>query len=187
MIKSIRLHDRLLDYTLRVSTRSRSLRLAVHGDGSLVVTVPPRCDERSVERYIVEKSEWVVKKMDFFKRLPGQVIKIDGQRGFAEYKENALALAENRLKHWNASYRFDINSVNIRNQKTRWGSCSRKGNLNFNVRIALLSPKLADYIVVHELCHLGEHNHSRSFWDLVGKAVPDHRELRRELRQIRIG
>ncbi|PIP23438.1 MAG: hypothetical protein COX90_01110 [Candidatus Nealsonbacteria bacterium CG_4_10_14_0_2_um_filter_38_17] len=70
----------------------------------------------------------------------------------------------------------------MKNQKTRWGSCFKKGNPNFNYKIALLSQRLADYIVVHELCHLGELNHSQKSWNLVAKAVPDYPEIRDELK-----
>jgi len=102
---------------------------------------------------------------------------------YLKYKENALALAENRIRYFNKIYQFWLNAINIKNQKTRWGSCSRKGNLNFNYKIALLPLQLADYIIVHELCHLGEFNHSRKFWDLVGKTIPDYGLLRNELRK----
>lgn len=78
------------------------------------------------------------------------------------------------------------NRVAIRDTKSRWGSCSKKGNLNFNYRIAFLPPRLADYIVVHELCHLQEFNHSQKFWDLVSLAVPDYKILRKELKECTI-
>ena len=68
--------------------------------------------------------------------------------------------------------------------KTRWGSCSKKGTLNFNYKIALLSPELRDYIIVHELCHLGEFNHSSKFWLLVEKTVPNYKTLRKQIKQI---
>lgn len=104
------------------------------------------------------------------------------RRDYAKYKEAARALAHARLAHFNQAYGFAIGRVAIRNQKTRWGSCSKRGNLNFSYRIALLPPVLADYVIVHELCHLGEFNHSPAFWALVARACPDHRALRRALR-----
>ena len=87
-----------------------------------------------------------------------------------------------RLTHWNQFYGFTFGRVTIKNHKSRWGSCSKKGNLNFNYKIALLPSELADYIIVHELCHLGEFNHSSRFWALVAKAIPNHRVLRARLR-----
>jgi hypothetical protein len=69
----------------------------------------------------------------------------------------------------------------------RWGSCSKKGNLNFNYKIALLPQRHSDYVIVHELCHLREFNHSKKFWDLVEQAVPNHRALRTELKRAGVG
>ena len=97
-------------------------------------------------------------------------------------KDSALNLAITRINHFNKIYNFLYNKITIRNQSSRWGSCSRKGNLSFNYRLALLPPELADYIIVHELCHLGEFNHSKKFWDLVEKAIPNWPKLRAELK-----
>jgi predicted metal-dependent hydrolase len=105
---------------------------------------------------------------------------------FYQYKSSALQLAENRLSHFNRYYGFSINRVTIKNQRSRWGSCSKKGNLNFNYRIALLPQPLADYVIVHELCHLGEFNHSKKFWQLVAKTIPDHDRIRKLVRAIRL-
>lgn len=109
--------------------------------------------------------------------------KAKSHQHFLSNKEVALALVTSRLAHFNTFYNFKYNKVTIRNQFSRWGSCSRKGNLNFNFRIALLPPELADYIIVHELCHLGEFNHSRKFWELVEKTVPGWREARGRLKK----
>src|SRR3989339_1317391 len=87
-------------------------------------------------------------------------------------KEYARAFVHNRLQVLNQHYRFDYKRVSIRNQKTRWGSCSKRGNLNFNYRIVSLPIHLADYVIVHELCHLEEFNHSQNFWNLVARAIP---------------
>lgn len=106
-----------------------------------------------------------------------------GGKRFDQYKEKARTLAEERIRHFNQAYDFKFNRISIKNHKSRWGSCSRKGNLNFNYKIALLPERLADYIIVHELCHLGELNHSRKFWDLVAKTIPDYSKARKELRK----
>ncbi len=101
-------------------------------------------------------------------------------------REQARTLAENRLSYFNKIYKFEINRIAIKNTTTRWGSCSSKGNLNFNYKIIYLKPHLADYIIVHELCHLGELNHSKRFWALVSKVVPDYAQKHKELRKIHI-
>lgn len=101
---------------------------------------------------------------------------------YLKYKNQALDLVKNKLEHFNKFYNFKYNKVTVRNQSTRWGSCSKSGNINFNYKLALLPESLLDYVVVHELCHLGEFNHSKNFWDLVARTVPDYKERRQELR-----
>ncbi len=103
---------------------------------------------------------------------------------FLLYKEPARALVTSRVEHFKAIYNFKIGKIAIRNQISRWGSCSSKGNLNFNYKIVLLPAHLADYIVVHELCHLKEFNHSQKFWDLVTVGDPEYKRHRAELRKI---
>lgn len=111
-------------------------------------------------------------------------VRTNSKGDFLTHKDMAYEIVRSRLEYFNQFYNFKYNKITIRNQISRWGSCSKKGNLNFNYRIALLKPELADYIVVHELCHLGEFNHSKNFWDLVEKTLPDWRKLRSELKSI---
>jgi predicted metal-dependent hydrolase len=99
-----------------------------------------------------------------------------------ENKDKALQIAKDRINHFNKYYNFQFKNITIKNQKTRWGSCSRKGNLNFNYKIALLPENISDYIIVHELCHLKEFNHSKRFWDLVAETIPDYLILRKKLK-----
>lgn len=98
-------------------------------------------------------------------------------------KEEARILVLRKLVELNEHYHFVYNRVSIRNQRSRWGSCSKKGNLNFNYRIVELSDELQDYIIVHELCHLGMFNHSKKFWELVAQKIPDHIGARKALRE----
>jgi len=104
----------------------------------------------------------------------------------ALHKDGAKELALSRLEYFNQFYNFKYNSVKIKSTKTRWGSCSSKGNLNFSYKIVLLPEHLADYLVVHELCHLGEFNHSENFWNLVSKTIPDFLQRREALRKIKL-
>ncbi|MEK7562499.1 MAG: M48 family metallopeptidase [Patescibacteria group bacterium] len=101
-------------------------------------------------------------------------------------RELARIFVENRISYFNKIYKFEINRVVIKNTSTRWGSCSKKRNLNFNYKIIFLRPELADYLIVHELCHLGELNHSRKFWGLVKKTIPDYKEINRKLKSTPI-
>jgi predicted metal-dependent hydrolase len=182
--KQIELHKRNVEYTLKLSKRSRSVRLSIYPDGNVVVTAPRFVGQGTIERLIFEKSKWILDKIDYFKSLGHTVFLRDTKADYIKYKEQAKMLAVRKVEELNAIYKFKYNRITIRNQKSRWGSCSKKGNLNFNYKIALLPEKLADYIVVHEICHLGEFNHSKKFWNLVAKAIPDYKEAREELRKI---
>lgn len=108
------------------------------------------------------------------------------RRDYLKYREVARGIVHERVKHWSTIYNLTIRKITIRNQRTRWGSCSKNGNLNFNYRIAHLPTHLVDYLIVHELCHLKEFNHSKAFWDLVGENIPDFRKLRSELRAVKL-
>ncbi len=120
------------------------------------------------------KVRWVTKRR--------RVSKAPSRAAYVKHKEVARTLVHERLEYFNHHYGFTYGRVAIRDQRSRWGSCSKKGNLNFNYRIALLPPHLADYIIVHELCHLHEFNHSQKFWALVAETIPAHRACRHELR-----
>lgn len=182
MTRQINLHNRVVNYTVRRSKRAKRLRLAVYCDGNFVVTLPKGISETQAERYIIQKSNWVLTKMDFFKNVSlKKTLKLTDD-DYLKHKDKALTLAQERVDHYNKIYGYKYNAINIRNQKTRWGSCSRKKNLNFNFKIAFLPENLRDYIIVHELCHLKEFNHSQKFWNLVAKAMPEYKELIHDLR-----
>ena len=176
------------EYEIRESRRARSARITVHPDGRVVVTKPNRIGLSAIERFVREKSEWIALTVEKAKRRRGGLPLLAlprPRKGSHAYKEaiaQARALVTNRLAHFNQFYGFSYGSISIRNQKTRWGSCSAKNNLSFNYRIAFLPPELADYIIVHELCHTNEHNHGATFWALVAKAIPNHVALRKEIR-----
>lgn len=113
-------------------------------------------------------------------------VSVSKREDYLAHKEQVRILVHARIAYFNQHYQFIFNRVAIRNQATRWGSCSSAGNLNFNYRLVYLSPELVDYVVVHELCHLYEFNHSPAFWALVAQTIPDWRIHRSELRQVRL-
>ncbi len=159
------------------------MRLAVYPGGRFVVSVPTRMNEMLIDRFLLEKSDWILLKVAAMQKVkPVEKMKLSKQE-LSRLKVVALEIAHRRCEYFNDYYQFTYKKISARNQKTRWGSCSRQGNLNFNVKIALLPPKLADYIIVHELCHLKEMNHGKKFWDLVAKTFPDHKSLRKELKR----
>lgn len=183
MKKSITLFNTRIEYTVRASPRARRLRLTVDCAEGVVITAPVFMRPGRAEEFIRQKAAWVIK---ILKVLREQTIRLPlSGSGLteAEARQQALSLATGRLSHWNQFYRFFYNRIFIKTYKRKWGSCSRQRNLNFNYRIIFLPPELADYIIVHELCHLGEMNHSRRFWNLVAKTMPDYLTRRRSLRR----
>lgn len=186
MKRQIELEPDVLEFDLRVSRRARHLRLSVSPDGAVAVTLPHRVPEFWVERFIRENAEWLQSKLRRIQSLPPPLALKGSVAEYKRHKEEARGLAEDRLEYFNQIYGFRYGRISIRNQGTRWGSCSRHKSLNFNYKVALLPPKVADYIFVHELCHVVEMNHSRKFWAQVERTIPDWKELRRELRRIRV-
>jgi predicted metal-dependent hydrolase len=100
-------------------------------------------------------------------------------------REAARAIVSERVAHFNTHYKLPVGKIAIRNQKSRWGSCSRKGNLNFNYKLVFVDPELRDYVIVHEICHIKEFNHGPGFWALVGETVPNYREVRKRLKAVK--
>ncbi|MEK9195565.1 MAG: SprT family zinc-dependent metalloprotease [Patescibacteria group bacterium] len=179
----IHVGEKKIIYTLRQSSRARHVRVTVHYNGNIVVTAPRRIDRSLVEQFIVSKSSWIREKLAHIQSLGYVTVRKIDRRDYTHYKISAKLIVENRLGYFNAVYGFSYGRVSIRNQTTRWGSCSGNGNLNFNYRIALLPPHLTDYIIVHELCHIAELNHSQQFWRLVAQTIPRYVEFRKELRR----
>lgn len=124
---------------------------------------------------------WIWKRVRVRRRIFVRSSKVEYQK----YKEQARAMVHRKIASFNALYNFNVNKIAIRNQRSRWGSCSKKGNLNFNYRLMLIPEVLVDYVIVHELCHLGEFNHSKNFWNLVAQTIPNHAQLRKQLHKIK--
>ncbi len=125
-----------------------------------------------------KKTRWIIKKITPRKTYTASRLH------FEEHRKMALMFAKERVLYWNQFYGYEYQKISVKNQKTRWGSCSKKGNLSFNYRIAFLPIALADYIIVHELCHLKAFNHSQNFWNLVNQTTPQYKQIRKELKQM---
>jgi predicted metal-dependent hydrolase len=118
-------------------------------------------------------------------RIVRRRITLKGRRAqYLAHREAARSLAHARVGEYAKLYDVTIKKVFIKNLKSRWGSCSSKGNLNFHYKISLLPPELANYVIAHEVCHLREFNHSPKFWALLAESTPNWRLLRRKLRLI---
>ncbi len=170
-------------YTHNVNTRLRSMRLAIHHDGRIIITTGKRVSDEVIQSFLKEKSLWIKDKVTYFKNNPKTSLTPKTNEEVFFYKKKALEIVKERLVHFNVYYNYVYGKVTIKDTKGRWGSCSSKGNLNFNYKIALLPPELADYVVVHELCHLKEMNHGEKFWTLVEKQIQHYKKLRTELKK----
>lgn len=149
------------------------------------MTSPLRGDEFRIHKFVADKAGWILRKVNFFKEESTRPTHILSRGDFAKHKKEALMLVHERLAHFNQFYGFSYRNVTVRNQKSRWGSCSKKGNLSFSYKILFLSPEERDYIIVHELCHLKEFNHSKKFWALVAETIPKYRQVRKSLHEHR--
>jgi len=182
-MKKIIVNNQEISYNFKKYKLAKRLKIIIKSDGAVVLSAPARMTERKARKFLLEKADWILERVEFFqKQNKGKKIKTT-KKDYLKQKEKARILILQKLEELNKLYKFKYNRVSIRNQKTRWGSCSREGNLNFNYRIIYLPEKLADYIIVHELCHLREMNHSSRFWNLVEKTVADYRMIRRELKK----
>jgi len=148
----------------------------------VTLTIPKWASVQQAEVFLRDQSIWIAKALA---QLPEELRSrdIDELRAhYEQHKEDARKLIRRWLPELNTEYDFQYNRIAIRHNRSRWGSCSANGNLNFDYRILFLPEHLQEYILVHELCHLGELNHSQRFWDLVAERIPDYIERRKELR-----
>jgi predicted metal-dependent hydrolase len=182
--KIISLGGSKISYTLKRHPRSKGVRMSVSGESALTVTAPRWVSAYFIERAMKGKEEWILKTLAHFSS--SRPNHDNGAALYEKYREEARALVSERLARFKRTYDVSWNRISIRNQKTRWGSCSKKKNLNFHYKLALVPPPLADYVIVHELCHLKEFNHSKKFWELVARTVPDYKARRKELHKFRL-
>ena len=141
--------------------------------------------DTEIQKFLNEKSDWIEKHIQM-QRLRMENAKHTKQLTEEEIQklaEKALEVIPKRVAYYAKQMGVTYGRITIRNQKTRWGSCSSKGNLNFNCMLMLLPPEIQDYVVVHELCHRKEMNHSSRFWAEVEKVLPDYRTRRKWLKE----
>lgn len=134
---------------------------------------------------IAENEHRVMCKMQMAKQRKIRLTAAESRRLEAlekRYRNAARAQFESRVAYYHPATGGRFTSITVRDQKTRWGSCSSQGTLSFNYRLIFAPPIVLDYVVVHELCHLTHMNHSKDFWDMVGTIMPDYKTHRRWLR-----
>lgn len=172
----------MVDYLYKKNKRSKRMRISYCQSSGLTVTVPWYANRWLAEGFLLKNSEWVARVIEKAKNNPFTNIFKD--KKYQDHKEQARVFIAERLAHYNNLLQLPYEKVFIKNQRKVWGSCSSKRNLNFNYKLLFLEKDLADYVVVHELCHLREMNHSKKFWNLVGSILPDYNKRRAELKKI---
>ncbi|HCC22003.1 TPA: hypothetical protein DEP86_01215 [Candidatus Uhrbacteria bacterium] len=172
-----------ITYSIRRSVRAKRLSVTVYADARVVATAPPTTSVRTIARFVEKYDDWIKQKLTKKKKSVNCIFLPGGRRDYLRHREAVRKMVHDTLQQLNSAYSFTYGRVSIKNLYGRWGSCSAQRNLNFNYKLIHLPPHLAEYIVAHELCHLGEMNHSVRFWKLVAKTIPNHRDCRRELRK----
>jgi len=178
--------DSLIDYTVRKSSRAKRIRITIRRNKEVILIVPRFTSIKRAEKFLNEKSDWILSKLSEKQEDKILLTAKNDKRDFLQNKLKAYSLIQKKVEKFNGFYGFKYNKICIRNQKTRWGSCSSRGNLNFNYKLIYLPEKLIDYVVVHELCHLGQMNHSKKFWELVALTVDDYMGIRTFLMLIKM-
>lgn len=182
-MKTIILKNQAVEYLHRHRRGARRLRLSVGWGGRVAITTPVRYSEGELEKFLNDHADWILDKLKFYKEKEVKSIFPKGKNDYVINKSAALKLVRSNLAKLNDVYKFNYNKVTIRNQSSRWGSCAKNGNLNFNYKLIYLPAELVEYVVAHELCHLKEMNHGKNFWNLVEKTIPDYIRIRKQLKK----
>ena len=168
----------MIGYRLIRSNR-RTISLQILPSGELMVRCPGRMKKADIDAFVKSKEAWIRKHMPDpavqpLQPLTEQELQSLGREAMKDLPARIGRLAE--------LVGVTYGKVTIRNQRTRWGSCSSKGNLNFNCLLMLCPEEVRDYVVIHELCHRKHMNHSASFWAEVERVMPDYRVHRKWLK-----
>ncbi len=166
-----------------IRSSRKTLSLQIKPDGSVLVRAPLRLPERDIRRFLREKSGWIEKHLASVREM-----KAAGERApltmeeIRALAERAVAEIPPRVQVFAARMGVSFGRITIRSQHSRWGSCSSEGNLNFNCLLMLAPPEILDYVIVHELSHRIQMNHSPAFWAEVAKVLPDYKSREKWLK-----
>ena len=150
----------------------KSLGLEVSREGTVRVRAPKRASDLAIQSWVEEKKMWIARD---YVRYPALEEK---------YRRQAREKLSQRTAYFARQMGVSYGRITVRAAKTRWGSCSSRGNLNFHWKLALMPPEVLDYVVVHELAHRREMNHSPAFWAEVARILPDYQERRAWLKKF---
>ena len=171
-----------------IRSARKTMTLEVRRDGNVIVRAPLRTGLPRIKRFVNQKQEWVLgcleRTKEYREEKPLSADLSEAKRNV--YIRKAKETITKRVIYFARLMGVSYRNITIKEQKTRWGSCSSNGNLNFNNRLLFVPKELVDYVVVHELAHRKEMNHSNAFWNVVEKYMPDYKERRKKLREYHI-
>lgn len=171
-----------IDYEWKRSRR-KTIAIQIKDDGRVIVRSPYFVKESEIECFLYEKQDWIRKQQKRVEEIREQRPRITEEMR-KQGIEKALVDIPKCVEYYSKIMGVTYGRITIREQKTRWGSCSSMGNLNFNWKLVLMPEEILDYVVVHELAHRKEMNHSERFWKIVEDVLPDYRERREKLKNI---
>lgn len=168
-------------YEIIYSNR-KTLAIQIGADGHVTVRAPKNCPQTAIDYFLQKKERWIQKHIhqtcEHF--IPTENKLSDEER--MRYIQIAREIITQKTAYYAALMHVTYGRISIREQKTRWGSCSGKGNLNFNWRLILAPENVLNYVVVHELAHRKEMNHSPAFYAVVQSILPDYKTAKKWLR-----
>ena len=172
-----------ISYQIIRSSR-KTMSLEIKADGSVVIRAPLRLSETKIQKFVEEKREWILKHLEKIQKRDAQKENVQKLSALERQhlQNKACVVIPRRVAYYAEKLGVSYGKITLRQQKTRWGSCAANGNLNFNWLLILAPPEVLDYVVVHELCHRREMNHSQAFWKEVEKILPDYRERQKWLK-----
>jgi len=167
---------------LERSARSRRIVISVRPAKGIRVAVPARVPFKQAIEFVHLKNEWIKKHLDIIKRLDSRQKALANLFSDIDRPKAKKRLTE-RLRRLSEKYGFACGRASVRNQKTRWGSCSHRNTISLNMKLVVLPEELQDYVILHELVHTRIHNHSRRFWKELNKYVGNGKALASRLRE----
>ena len=168
-----------------IRSRRKTISLQITPEGQVLLRSPYGVSKEELQRFVDEKRDWLNKNLQKVQQRQQEAshagsLSLEEIRALADRAKDVIP---QRVAHFAPLVGVTYGRITIRNQRTRWGSCSGKGNLNFNCLLMLAPPEVLDYVVVHELCHRKEMNHSPRFWAEVARVLPDYQQRRRWLKE----
>lgn len=164
--------------------RARRYVIRVKGDGSVRITVPRGGSRREAELFAAENRRWIDEQRAQLNQRAHQRLAYTPE-AIDDLKRQAAVELPPRLRRLAAHHGLAVSRISVRNQRSRWGSCSPSGHICLNWRLMLMPDAVRDYVLIHELMHLRRLDHSRHFWRLVAHACPWFRDARQWLRENR--